>query len=131
MAVTLAQAEAALRTLPPGDGILPHRVRGIFEDGHQVQVEIHIGDPVTEERIDLARRRVGQALERILAAPPRDTGLEAGASDELFDQELAKVRGPGGGAVGGFLADLRGLLKGAGLVAGLVALAVIVVAVRR
>lgn len=129
-AVTLAQAQAALDSLPTGDGIVPHRVRGIFEDGHQVQVELTIGDPVTLERIDLGRFRVGQALERVLSLTPRATGLEAGASDQAFEEELDKIRGPEGGAVGGFLADLRAFVSSSALLIALAAVAAIVVARR-
>lgn len=133
-AVTPASVEALMSGLPIGDGILFHRVVQIVEDGHLVFIELHIGDPVTLERIELGRERVRQLLAYGFVTTPRDTGLDGqGGRDpavagELFDQELAKI-GPTGPA--GILDALLTAFKGAGLIAAAVAVLAVILALRR
>lgn len=134
-AVTPAAVEKALAGLPIGDGIHLHRVVQILEDGHLVFVELHIGDPVTLERIELGRERVRQALAYGFVTTPRDTGLDgpggrdAGMADELFEKEKAKIAGP---SVGTSIADaIVSAFKGAGVIAVAVAVVVLVLAFRR
>jgi hypothetical protein len=131
-AVTPAGVERALSGLPIGDGILFHRVRGIFEDGHLVQIEMHIGDPVTEDRIALGRDRVSKALEYAFVTAPQRTGLDGDDSDALFRGELEKITGPPlADQVTGMFAKLSTILQGAGLLAAAVAVIVVVLAVKR
>lgn len=120
------ELERVLGTLPIGDGIVFRGVRGLFEGGKLLQVELEIGDPVTVDRIDLGRRRLEELLGKTLAMIPQQTGLDARAPDELFAQELNKITSSsGGGGWGDFLADLK--LAGVLAVAGAVLLAVLLV----
>jgi len=132
VSATVAQVEKALAGLPIGDGILLHRVRGIFEDGHLVQIELHIGDPVTQDRIDLGRERLRRALEYGFITSPQRTGLDAGDPVELFNQELGKIRGPSfADQVAGLFSKLTPLVSGAGLLAAAAAVIFVIIAVRR
>lgn len=130
--VTIAGVERALSGLPIGDGLLLHRVRGVFEDGHLVQVEMHIGDPVTQERIDLARARVSQALEYAFITRPVRTGLDGDDPPELFERELDKIEGPPLSVrVADSFASLTQYLQGLGLVAVAAVAVVLFLAVKR
>jgi hypothetical protein len=136
--VTVAGVERALSGLPIGDGLLLHRVVQIAEDGHLVFVEMHIGDPVTLDRIELARRRVSQALEYAFVTAPQPTGLDGpGGRDPyedlgLFARELDRIEGPPlSEQAAGFFDRLTTALSGAGLLAVGVGIVVLVLALRR
>lgn len=130
--MTVAGVEKALSGLPIGDGLLFHRVVQIQEDGHLVFVEMHIENPVTLERIELARARVSQALEYAFITAPQRTGLDGDDPDELFQHELGKIQAPSlADQAAAALGNLSSILQGAGLLAAAVAVIVVVLAVRR
>lgn len=92
--ITRPQAQLALDSLDLGDGIVPHGIRGIFEDGHLLQLELHIYPPVTADRIELGRSRLENALRGTTAELPHQTGLEGSSPDALFQAELDKIKTP-------------------------------------
>ena len=112
VAVSPNQVQAAADALPIGDGITFNRLRGIYEDGHLVQFELNIGDPVTQDRIDLGESRMRDLLTKVTASPVRSTGLDAGATDQQFDSELNKITPPGGSVFGELTAQLKAIGQG-------------------
>lgn len=126
------QVQAAADALPIGDGITFNRLVGIYEDGHLVNLEMNVGDPVTTERVQLASDRMKDLLTKVTASPVRDSGLSGGQPDAAFQGELNKITPAGGSVLGGLQQSFESLVSGTqktALYVGAAALAVLVLVV--